>query len=215
VTGPGYEAALRARLADGLEQMDIVLNSDQIDRLILYLLLLQRWNKAYNMTAVREPREMIPKHLLDSLSVLPFMYGDAFLDLGTGPGLPGIPLAVAAPERACHLLDSNGKKIRFLRQVLAELGLQNVKVIQARMESYLPARKFATIVSRAVTSASDLAVAAAPQLAHPARLLVMKGLRPAVAELEGLEPKPETLIIHRLEVPFLDAERHLIEARYD
>lgn len=209
------DGELRAALQVGLEQMDIALTTDQTDRLIAYVLLLQRWNRAYNLTAVREPLEMIPKHLFDSLSVLPYLYGDDVLDLGSGAGLPGIPLAVATPQRSWYLLDSNGKKTRFLRQAATELGLRNVRVIQARMESYLPERKFATIVSRAVTSVPDLLTAAGYLLARPARLLAMKGQRPGDAELRGLDPSPDTLRIHRLEVPFLDAERHLIDARYN
>jgi len=195
--------------------MDIVLSGDRTDAMVRYLLLLQRWNRAYNLTAVRAPLEMVSKHLLDSLSVLSYLYGDKLLDLGTGPGLPGIPLAIAAPERTFCLLDSNGKKVRFLRQAVMELGLTNVVVIQARMEAYLPGQEFATIVSRAVASVFDLLAVTACLPVRPVRLLAMQGRRPADTELQGLEPSPDTLSIHPLEVPFLDAERHLIEAHYD
>jgi 16S rRNA (guanine527-N7)-methyltransferase len=209
------QRAVRAQLGAGLEQMGLVLSAEERDRLLGFLDLLHRWNKAYNLTAVRDPGEMVPKHLLDSLSVGPYLFGDTILDLGTGPGLPGIPLAVTAPERAFYLLDSNGKKTRFVRQVAMDLGLKNVTAIQARMESYLPERKFATIISRAVTSVPDLLAAAASSLARPGRLLAMKGLRPDDDELCPLEPSPVTLKIHRLEVPFLVGERHLVDVRYD
>jgi 16S rRNA (guanine527-N7)-methyltransferase len=215
MTGGADEAQLWSRLRAGLAQMDLMLASDQVSRMIAYLSLLQRWNSAYNLTAVCEPLEMVPKHLLDSLSVLPYLFGDRVLDVGTGAGLPGLPLAVASPGRAFYLLDSSGKKIRFLRQVVMDLGLANVEVVQARMESYLPEAKFATIISRAVSSAPNLLAATGRLLARPARLLVMKGQRPAVAEICGLEPSPGTSSVHRLEVPFLDAERHLVDARYD
>jgi len=207
--------AVRTRLAAGLERMDIAPGGDRIEAMVRYLLLLQRWNRAYNLTGVRTPLEMVPKHLLDSLSVLPYLYGDRLLDLGTGPGLPGIPLALAAPERTFYLLDSNGKKVRFLRQAVMELGLANALVIQARMEAYLPGQEFATIVSRAVASVPDLLGLTARLPVRPVRLLAMHGKRPAGTELRGLEPSPSTLRIHPIEVPFLDAERHLIEAHYD
>jgi len=203
------------RLTAGLEQMDMALSGDRIDAVVRYLLLLRHWNRAYNLTGVRAPLKMVPKHLLDSLSVLPYLYGDKLLDLGTGPGLPGIPLAITAPERTFYLLDSNGKKIRFLRQAVMELGLTNAVVIQARMEAYLPGREFATIVSRAVALVSELLAVTARLPARPIRLLAMQGKRPAGTELQGLEPSPSALSIHPIEVPFLGAERHLIEAHYN
>lgn len=208
-------ASLRTRLESGLERMRIALTSDQCDRLIAYVLLMERWNRAYNLTAVRAPAAMVAKHLLDSLSLLPFLDGERVLDLGTGPGLPGIPLAVAQPGRGFSLLDSNAKKMRFVRQVVLDLGLDNVELILARMESFIPEMKFATIVSRAVASVRDLLAAAGHLIDRPGRFLVMKGLRPADAELQGIEPIPDELKIHCLTVPFLDAERHLVEARYD
>jgi len=207
--------ALRARLADGVARMGIELAADRIEPMVAYVLLLARWNRAFNLTGVHDPLEMVPKHLLDSLAVLPYVAGEAVLDLGSGPGLPGIPLALAMPRAVFHLLDSNGKKIRFLRQAVLELGLGNVRVIQARMESYLPAGKFATIVSRAVTSVPELSAAAGRLVARPGRLLAMKGRRPEDTELRGLAPPPGCPEVHRLEVPFLDAERHLVEVRYD
>ncbi len=205
----------RATLETGVEQMGMEVDAGQLDRLVELLRLLHRWNKAYNLTAVRDPLEMVPKHLLDSLSACPHLFGNTVLDVGTGPGLPGLPLAIAAPELAFHLLDSNSKKIRFVRQAAMQLGLSNVTYIHSRMESYLPERKFATIISRAVTSVPDLLAATGRLLAHPGRLLAMKGQRPGFDELRRLEPSPVDLKIHRLKVPVLDSERHLIDARYD
>jgi 16S rRNA (guanine527-N7)-methyltransferase len=211
----GDQESVRGRLEVGLDRMGMELDSARRDRLIDFLGLLERWNKVYNLTSVRDPTETVSRHLLDSLSVSPYLLGDSVLDVGTGAGLPGIPLAIVAPERSFHLLDSNGKKTRFVRQAAMELGIGNVRVIQSRMESYLQARKFATIVSRAVTSVPDLLAATERLLERPGRLLAMKGLRPADKELRPLEPSPDTLRIHRLVVPFLDAERHLIEASYN
>jgi len=203
------------RVEVGLAQLGMTVTSDQRERMLAFLDLLQRWNGVYNLTAVRAPLEMVPKHLLDSLSAQPYLFGDSVLDVGTGPGLPGIPLAIVEPDRSFHLLDSNGKKTRFARQAAMELGLENVTVIQMRMESYLPERKFATIVSRAVTSVPELLAATGRLLAAPARLLAMKGLRPEDDELRRLDPSPDTLRIHPLKVPFLIGERHLIDLQYD
>jgi len=182
--------------------------------LVDYVKLLHRWNAAYNLTAVRDPLEMVSRHLLDSLSVRPYLTGYRILDAGTGAGLPGIPLAVLEPERAFCLLDSNGKKIRFVQQAVMTLGLTNVNVVKARMESYLPAEKFATIVCRAVASSSDFLLATRHLLACPGRLLIMKGQRPDGAELDGLEPRPDDIHVHRLTVPYVRAERHLLDIRY-
>ncbi len=204
---------LSAHLDLGLARLGLNPGPDQRERLVAFLRLLERWNRAYNLTAVRDPWEMIPRHVLDSLSILAYLQGEAILDLGTGAGLPGIPLSVLEPERRFHLLDSNGKKVRFVRHVAQELGLANVTVVQSRVESYLPGRKFATIVSRAVTSPGGLVDAASRLLGRPGRLLAMTGRRPE-GGLDGLEPRPDAVLIHPLAVPFLAGQRHLIEIRY-
>jgi 16S rRNA (guanine527-N7)-methyltransferase len=205
---------LRERLDAGLSALGLAATGDQRDGLIAYLSLLARWNRAYNLTAVRDPLEMVGRHLLDSLTVSAFLFGDSVLDLGTGPGLPGIPLALLHPQRRFWLLDGNGKKIRFVRQALMELGLTNCEMVQARMESYRPGQKFATIVARAVASLSELQALGEPLLDRPGRLLLMKGREPEV-ELKHMTPSPDNLRIHRLVVPFVVGERHLIEVRRD
>lgn len=192
--------------------MGLDLPGEQRQRLIGFLTMLMRWNQTYNLTAVRDPGEAVTRHLLDSLAALPYLMGSSILDLGTGPGLPGIPLAIAVPSHRYVLLDGNGKKIRFVRQAALELGLSGVKAVQARMESYRPQQKFATIISRAVAELETLWRAAEPLLATPGRVLLMKGRRPE-AELAALSaPNPQC---HRLSVPGLEAERHLIEIRRD
>mgnify|MGYP001765162665 FL=1 len=204
--------APRARLDEGLEAMGLDLPEEQRQRLIGFLTLLLRWNRTYNLTAVRDPEAAVTRHLLDSLAVLPYLTGSPVLDLGTGAGLPGIPLAIAVPSHRFVLLDGNGKKIRFVRQAALELGLSGVEAVQARMESYRPQQKFATIISRAVAELETLWRAAVPLLATPGRVLLMKGRRPE-AELAALSaPNPQC---HRLSVPGLEAERHLIEIRRD
>jgi 16S rRNA (guanine527-N7)-methyltransferase len=212
-------AGLRERLDAGLAALGLTADVPQRAALIAYLTLLARWNRAYNLTAVRDPLDMVARHLLDSLSVGPYLFGPSVLDLGTGPGLPGIPLALLHPHRRFWLLDSNGKKTRFVRQAVLELGLTNCEVVQARMESYRPGRKFATIVARALATLSELNALAEPLLERPGRLLLMKGRIPG-AELDDLTDRTGTLgpnnpRIHRLEVPFLVGERHLIEVRLD
>lgn len=204
--------APRARLDEGLDAMGLDLPEEQRQRLIGFLTLLLRWNRTYNLTAVRDPEAAVTRHLLDSLAVLPYLTGSPVLDLGSGAGLPGIPLAIAVPSHRFVLLDGNGKKIRFVRQAALELGLSGVEAVQARMESYRPQQKFATIISRAVAELETLWRAAEPLLATPGRVLLMKGRRPE-AELAALSaPNPQC---HRLSVPGLEAERHLIEIRRD
>jgi 16S rRNA (guanine527-N7)-methyltransferase len=206
--------ALGERLDRGLALLGLNSDPAQRKRLLVFLGLLARWNRAYNLTAVRDPWEMVPRHLLDSLAVAPYLGQGPVLDLGTGPGLPGLPLAVMVPEQAFVLLDSNGKKVRFVRQAVMELGLTNVSVVHARIESYQWDRKFATIVSRAMATVPEILGAVAGLMARPARLLLMKG-RGTDAELKDLSPPPDAVEVHPLRVPLLEGERHLIQIRFD
>ncbi len=146
---------------------------------VMYLKLLHQWNQAYNLTAVREPSAMLSRHILDSLAILPWMRGKRWLDVGTGPGLPGIPLALLAPQETwITLLDSNGKKTRFLREVVRLLGLSNVEVVESRVESYHPSQRFDTVVSRAF-SAIEPMIQNTRHLIQPDGLwLAMKGQIP-------------------------------------
>ena len=184
------------------------LGDGQITMLLAYLDLLRRWNEAYNLTAVRKPVDMVRRHLLDSLSVLPWIPDGRLLDAGTGAGLPGVPLAIARPDVEVTLLDSAGKKIRFLNQVRRELGLRNIIPVQARLEDYAPEAPFDAIVSRAFASLADFA-AAARRLAKGSKLLAMKGRRPD-AELEELPEWVEVSAVEKLEVPGLQEDRHLV-----
>ncbi|UHD18836.1 16S rRNA (guanine(527)-N(7))-methyltransferase RsmG [Thiocapsa bogorovii] len=205
---------LSERLSTGAARLGVALDGAAHDRLLRLIALLGRWNRAYNLTAVRDPFEMVAKHLLDSLAVTPFLFGDSILDLGTGAGLPGLPLAIVEPQRRFWLLDSNQKKLRFVRQAVLELRLHNVEAVHARIETYRPGRNFSTIVSRAVAAADLLGAAHRDLLARPGRLLLMKGRDlDDVARLQDLSDG--CLFVHPLRIPFLDVERHLIELRSD
>ena len=203
--GPGLAAALRA----GLENLPgAALEAAQVDALLAYLELLQRWNRSYNLTAVREPREMVTRHLLDALAVLPFVPPGRLLDAGTGAGLPGVPLGIARPAMDVTLLDSAGKKVRFLNHVRRELALNNLHPVQARLEGYRPDHSFDAVISRAFASLADFANAAR-HLAGEAVLLAMKGLRPE-EELAALPEWVTVRSVERLAVPGLQEERHLV-----
>lgn len=175
-----------------------------------YLDLLVKWNRAYNLSAVRDPVEMVPKHLLDSLAILPWAGHGRLLDVGSGAGLPGIPLAIARPDLQVTLLDSNGKKIRFLRQAQIELRLANLSVVESRVEAYHPSQPFDQISSRAFAELGTFVELTRHLLRPGGRWLAMKG-RLDNNELAQITAKNVKLQVHRLQVPGLDAERHLIE----
>lgn len=201
---------LESTLRDGLEQLLLQLDDQKIRLLLEYLALLEKWNKAYNLTAIRDQQQMLQLHLLDSLSIAALVNGERIIDVGTGPGLPGIPLAIIYPERQVSLLDSNGKKIRFLFQVKTALGLANVKEIQCRVESYQPEQLFDAVTSRAFTSLVDMAEKCEHLLTPRGHFYAMKGQYPT-EELSALPKKYKVIDSHVLQVPGVDAERHLID----
>jgi len=174
-----------------------------------YLALLERWNRTYNLTAVKNPADMVTRHLLDSLSVMPFIHGSRLLDAGTGAGLPGIPLAIAQPRLEVTLLDSSGKKVRFLGHVRRQLGLENIHPVQDRLETFSPATVFDAIISRACSSLAAFARAARHLAQAPLTLLAMKGQYPD-GELKEVPGWCRVESIEKLEVPGLQQERHLV-----
>ncbi len=201
--------ALRPELAAGLAQLN--LDPALAAPLLDYLALLARWNATYNLTAIRDPREMLAKHLLDSLAMQPFVRDIATLaDLGTGPGLPGIPLAIATPSLQVTLVESNGKKARFLREAVRQLKLGNVQVAESRIEAFRPGTTFDAITARALATL-PLILALGGHLPGPdGKLLAMKGVLPE-DEIAALPAGWRVAAIHPLHVPGLPAERHLLE----
>lgn len=193
----------------GVECLGLPLPEGAIPRLATYLALLERWNRAYNLTAVRDPDAMVIRHLLDSLSILPWIAGPRVLDVGSGAGLPGIPLAIARPEVTFCLLDSNGKRTRFLNQVVAELQLKNVEVVRSRVEDYQPEIPFNSVASRAFATLAELLANAGRLCAPQGRLLAMKGVFPD-DELARLPPDYVLVGVYPLHVPNLEAERCLV-----
>ena len=200
-----YGALLDEGLAElGLDQR---LGDDQM--LMAYVTELMNWNRVYNLTSVRKPADIVTRHVLDSLTILPHLQGDYILDIGTGAGLPGIPLAIACPEKEFVLLDSSSKKLRFVQQTLGILGLDNVTLEDARVEEYQPENRFDTITCRAFSDLPDFYRYAARLCADGGRMLAMKGVYP-MTEVECLEDKTLIEDIVALKVPGLDAERHLV-----
>jgi 16S rRNA (guanine527-N7)-methyltransferase len=199
-------------LSRGAEQLGVNLSESQHSQLLAYLALLIKWNKAYNLTAVRDPDEMVSRHLLDSLSVVPFIAGERWLDVGSGGGMPGIPLAILFPDMKVTVLDSNGKKTRFLTQVKLELKLDNLEVIHSRVEAFQPALPFTGIVSRAFSSLEDFTNWTRHLGNSNTQWLAMKGLHPA-DELVALPTDFHLDSAQALTVPGCQGQRHLLILR--
>lgn len=205
-------AHLRPTLAAGLAALHLPAEP-LTDRLLAYLALLARWNAAYNLTAIREPAQMVRLHLLDSLSIVPFV-GGALADIGSGAGLPGIPLALARADITVTSIESAGKKARFQRQAQRELGLDNFTVVAARAEAYRTEKLFDCLVSRAFGSLAQFVRVGGHLLAPGGRLLAMKGADPH-AEVADLPSGWQVTATHALDVPGLDARRHLLVIERD
>ncbi|WP_295803913.1 16S rRNA (guanine(527)-N(7))-methyltransferase RsmG [uncultured Microbulbifer sp.] len=204
----------RPRLQQAAEQLNLDLSEAQQDTLLAYLDLFARWNAAYNLSAVRDPAEMLERHIIDSLSVVNLCGTSAddtspLIDVGSGGGVPGIPLAIVHPHRPISLLDSNGKKSRFQFQVASQLKLANIDVVNQRVEAYQPEQKYAGVVSRAFASLQDMVAGSEHLLAPEGRFYAMKGKIPE-DELSALPKGIKVERIHALSVPGCDAERHLI-----
>jgi 16S rRNA (guanine527-N7)-methyltransferase len=196
-----------ALLAAGVAEMGLDVSRETQEKLLQYLSLLNKWNKVYNLTAVRDPIEMVTLHLLDSLSVLPHVNTKNLLDVGSGGGLPGIVLAICKPELQVTTIDTVQKKAIFMRQVKGELGLTNLQVVHARVEAFKPAEKFEAVISRAFSEIVLFVKLTKHLLADNGQWFAMKGVAPQ-AELVGLDIKLVKLI--KLQVAGTDAERHLV-----
>ncbi|MBY6190839.1 16S rRNA (guanine(527)-N(7))-methyltransferase RsmG [Microbulbifer agarilyticus] len=204
----------RPRLQQAADQLQLDLTGEQQDKLLAYLDLFARWNAAYNLSAVRDPAEMLERHIIDSLSVVNLCGTSPadqtpLIDVGSGGGLPGIPLAIIHPERPISLLDSNGKKSRFQFQVASQLKLANINVVNQRVEAYQPENLYSGVVSRAFASLQDMVQGSEHLLAAGGRFYAMKGKIPE-DELSALPKGIKVEQMHPLRVPGCDAERHLI-----
>lgn len=202
--------SLEAQIAEGLAAMGIDLPAPARARLARHLELIAKWNRVHNLTAVRETEQMVVLHLLDSLAALPHLEGaETILDVGTGPGLPGIPVAIARPDARVTLLDSSHKKCAFLQQAKTELALDNVTVVCDRVEQWKPEAKFDAVVSRAFSDLGDFVTQARHLVAPGGRLLAMKGVYP-FDEIARVPVTHRVARVLELHVPKLDAKRHLV-----
>ena len=193
-----------------LSSMDVELPAAARAGLFAFPDLLAKWNRVYNLTAIRSPERMLTHHLLDSLAILPYLHGARLLDVGSGAGLPAIPLALARPDLSVTALDSNAKKVRFITQAKLELQLDNLEAVQGRVETFHAPAPYSCIVSRAFASISRFVDTSSALLAVDGRMLAMKGTRPD-DEIEALPAGYRVLAVHSLQIPGLDAARHLVE----
>ncbi|MEZ8101744.1 16S rRNA (guanine(527)-N(7))-methyltransferase RsmG [Vibrio bivalvicida] len=201
---------LRTQLDDLISQTELEVSPRQREQLVGYVEMLDKWNKAYNLTSVRNPQEMLVKHIMDSIIVSTHLQGERFIDVGTGPGLPGIPLSIMHPDKTFVLLDSLGKRIRFIKQVLHELKIENVTPVQSRVEQYQPEDKFDGVLSRAFASMTDM-VEWCHHLpkSQDGHFLALKGQLPQ-DEIEQLPEWCSVTDVKALNVPQLEGERHLV-----
>jgi len=201
---------LTLKLKSLLDKTSLKVSPQQVDLLIQYVEILHKWNKAYNLTSVRDPQEMLVKHIMDSLMVGEVLQGENFIDVGTGPGLPGIPLAILYPERNFVLLDSLGKRITFLRQVVFQLKLTNVQPIKSRVENYQGETPFDGVLSRAFSSLNDMVSWCSHLISNEhGQFIALKGQYPT-DELEDLPDNIGSVSSHEIKVPELIGERHVL-----
>lgn len=199
---------LLTQLQDGCESLGLSLSEQQYQLLLDYVGLMAKWNKVYNLTSIRDEKDMVSRHLLDSLAITKYIDADSLLDVGTGGGLPGIPLAIVKPDMAITLLDSNSKKTRFLQQVKAELKLENVTVVHSRVEeASLP--KFAIVTARAFATIKEIIDLAGRHCDDAGHLVLMKGIYPQ-EELEAAGEGFKLQDVVELDVPECDGDRHLV-----
>jgi 16S rRNA (guanine527-N7)-methyltransferase len=205
--------SLDASIAEGVRALGIDLDAAAVAKSAQYLRLIEKWNRVHNLTAVRAPEQMVVLHLLDSLTILPYLAeARSLLDVGSGPGLPGIPVAIARPSLEVTLLDASHKKTTFLEQARTELDLANVQVACERVERWRPERTFDVVVSRAFADLGEFVAQAQHLVAPGGRMLAMKGLYP-YEEIARIPASHQVSGVEELRVPHLDAKRHLVVLR--
>ena len=203
------QSELLAILEDSLKDSDLVVTQEKQQQLINYVLLMHKWNKTYNLTSVRNPRDMVIKHIVDSIAVAPFLDKVRYIDVGTGPGLPGIPLAIMCPDKQFVLLDSLGKRVRFMKQVAYELKIANIQPVQSRVEDFDPDVEIDGVLSRAFASLKDMLHWCQHLVNSHGVFIALKGHLPS----NELEELPLGFILQetiKLNVPGLDSERHIV-----
>jgi 16S rRNA (guanine527-N7)-methyltransferase len=206
------QSELLAILEDSLKDSDLVVTQEKQLQLINYVLLMHKWNKTYNLTSVRDPRDMVIKHIVDSIAVAPFLDKIRYIDVGTGPGLPGIPLAIMCPDKQFVLLDSLGKRVRFMRQVAYELKIANIQPVQSRVEDFVPDVDIDGVLSRAFASLKDMLHWCQHLVDSHGVFIALKGQLPT----NELEELPLGFILQetiKLNVPGLDGERHIVNIK--
>ncbi|BFT32085.1 16S rRNA (guanine(527)-N(7))-methyltransferase RsmG [Alteromonas sp. D210916BOD_24] len=200
---------LHTILASGLEALSLELSDTQQQQLIDYVMLMDKWNKAYNLTSVRDPNQMMVKHILDSLAIVPYLTGNNIIDVGTGPGLPGMPLAIAFPDKTFTLLDSLGKRVRFMTQCVHALKLKNVTPVQSRVEEHQGEKPYDIVLSRAFASLKDMLHWCQHLVDSEGQFLALKGQFPQ-QEIEEVSNHFQVIKTENLTVPNLVGERHLV-----
>ncbi len=206
---PSQAGRTGERLQRGIDALGLSLPDDVSPRLLAYLQELEKWNAAYNLTAIRDPLQMVTRHLLDSLALLPLIGAGPVLDVGSGAGLPGLVLAIARPDLAVATLDSNGKKARFMRHAARALALANVQVVEARVEDHEVVGGYAQIMSRAFASLADFVAGTRHLLAPGGQWVAMKGKLES-AEVSALPSGCRIAATHRLQIPGLHEDRHAL-----
>lgn len=204
--------SLLTELSDSLSRLPIEVSESQSDKLIDFVLMIHKWNKAYNLTSVRAPEQMLVRHILDSIVIAPHLNKQAYIDVGTGPGLPGIPLAIIHPDKKFVLLDSLGKRVRFMKQAAFELGLKNIEPVQSRVEDYSSQIRLDGVLSRAFASLKDMLHWCQHLVDSEGEFLALKGQFPT----DEVEQLPNGFILTEsivLSVPNLEGERHLLKIK--
>jgi 16S rRNA (guanine527-N7)-methyltransferase len=199
-------------LKNSLKKCELTVTEDQQLQLIRYVLMMHKWNKAYNLTSIRDPKKMIIKHVIDSIVVAPFLDEIYYIDVGTGPGLPGIPLAIMCPDKQFILLDSLGKRVRFMKQVAYELKIENIEPVQSRVEDYFPDVKIDGVLSRAFASLKDMLHWCQHLVDSDGVFIALKG-QLTTAELDELPLEFTLLETVKLDVPDLEGARHIVKIK--